>query len=252
MAFLRDFRSKVARLKELGLVSDVDARSAYPTWKRDGVKLSTLVDRYDDVLSGKVTPVKTSRLKTEVAKNYPKSKGKTLVSHSADEKVRVEAGAVVIESKVKGITRVDIPIPFHNAEQWARDVKKNQTQIDRLKKQNEWFGFRFGDNRSHQIFRDIDLLIEYLTEYEDFQNVSTNPRDDAISLEIVKITNGGTGGTKRWFSELESRPRGRRVQSKEARRRWYKRAKLRPGWKKKRREEMRKYRAKKKGRKKRK
>ena len=78
---LRKFRSRIALLKRKGLISGVDARSVKPTTKIRGVKASTLITRNDDIVSGKVQPLKvaSSKLRQYRKQGYETRGGRVLV-----------------------------------------------------------------------------------------------------------------------------------------------------------------------------
>lgn len=202
MAFLRDFRKKVALLKRQGLVaSRVDARSAFPSWKSDGTKLSTLINKYDDVVSGKVTAVKVDpkTLSQYRAAGYETSKGHVMVPHAEEETARRIGKTIVIKNK-SGIERIQIPIEYHNAVQYLRDIRKNQKLIDAMKYKNEAWGFRVRSAKykgiggySTAYYTEIDLLIDELERY-DIANEGNGDLFDG--LEIFRISNRNEWGRR--------------------------------------------------------
>lgn len=194
---LRSFRHAFSVLKKQGLVKTKrSAVSVYPSQKFGGVKAETLVKKYDDVVSGKVTAVKVpkSELKKFRKAGRETAKGMVLEPHGPGEKVRFKKGTIVIEHKA-GIQRVQLPIEYHNLEDWAKEIKKKHKQIDTMKSSNEYWGFRFsnawGGGHSSEIFRDIDLMIDFIRHYEDYQKYANRPRKGAEfyrNIEIVKIS----------------------------------------------------------------
>lgn len=175
MSDIRTFRKSVSLLKKRGLLPEktsrgnkLDARSAQPNWKApNGQKLSTLVKKYDDVVSGKVTPVKVSPQKARQFRKagYDVVSDRVLIPHSSNERAVIEKGEVVIKSTT-GIERIQIPVEFENLDQYLNDIARDTARIDRMKRDNEYFGFRFFGNNSSALYSSIDLAIEDLSKYE--------------------------------------------------------------------------------------
>jgi hypothetical protein len=215
---IKKFRHEIAVLKRKGLVTGVDARSVTPT-----KKLTNLIDRFDDVLSGKATPVKLSKTETKNLKDagYDVYKGRVLFPHSAGEKVSVSHGHAKTRNP-KGVEHVTIPVPFHKLEDYIKQIKRNSGAIDSMKRRDEYFAFRFYGHQSQQLFRDIDLLIDYLQQPSSGskdpilnRNQSSRDMNEAYrNLEIVKVHRA---------RDWEQRPR--RMQSKLPEKEIYKRAK---------------------------
>jgi len=168
---LREFRSQVATLKRKGLLGDskIDARSAQPNTKAGKSTLKSLIKKYDDVLSGKVASVKVSpdRVKQFRKAGYQviKSSNRVLVPHSATETVKIRKGEVVIKPS-GGIERIQLPIEYHNLEQYLRDAAKNIKKIDAMKRSNQYWGFRFYGFNSSQLYMTIQHAIEDVSKYQ--------------------------------------------------------------------------------------
>lgn len=197
MANLKDFRHRVSVLKKQGLLPSktqagrpLDARYADPRWKVKGKSLGSLVNKFDDVSSGKATALKVPQktLRAYKKAGYETSSGRVIVPHSATEKATVRQGQIVVKSK-SGIERVQIPIPFQNLEQYLTDIQKNQRLIDAMKKRGDYFGFKFFGNNSSEIHSNIDSLIEHLRQYSTVQHANTRMKQQEIyrNLEIVRI-----------------------------------------------------------------
>jgi hypothetical protein len=154
---IRKFRHEIAVLKRRGLVTGVDARSATPT-----KKLTNIIERFDDVLSGKATPVKLSKSETKNMKDagYDTFKGRVLFPHSIGEKVGVTHGHAYTKD-IRGVEHVTIPIPFHDIEAYVH-TKRNQKAIDAMKRKDEYFAFRYYGYKSTRLFHNVDSLIDYL------------------------------------------------------------------------------------------
>lgn len=205
----------------------LDARSAQPKWKLpNGRTLQSVVNKYDDVISGKVTPVKVS---PERAKQFRKagfevSNQRVLVSHSKNEKAVLERGEVVIKSTT-GIERVQIPIPFHNLDQYLRDIAADSKRIDLMKRSNEYFGFRFYGNNSATLYSSIGLAIEDLQRYNSVLNANTRykQRDVYKNLEIVRV-----GRKAPWVFPSERRREMSKKYNRERMKRFRKRLERKP------------------------
>jgi len=264
VAFLRDFRKKVALLKKQGLVSaQVDARSAFPKWKSDGKSLKSLVAKYDDVVSGKVTAVKVKpeALKKFKAVGYETSKRRVLVPHDEGETAKLVAGGRIVIKNTSGIERVQIPVEYHNLEQYFSDIEKNSDLIDLMKYKNEWWGFRyFAKNRglntgyanSSEIYRNIDLLIEKVRGYETTMESLPGTgrrrhRGDVLygNLEIYRISK-----SQNWVHPMEHKREKTKARNRKTSKLYRKRKGSDPKYLAAQAERQRKYREKLKGRKK--
>jgi hypothetical protein len=209
LADIRDFRRSVSVLKKQGLLGDakIDARSVLPSSKVRGKRLDTLIKKYDDVVSGKVTALKVppSELKKFRASGFETAQGRVLVPHTKGEIAKVRAGQVAITNKT-GIERVQLPVEFHNLKQYLEDIKKNATLIDRMKRNNEYFGIRFFGGQRANFYGDIQLLLRDLERYEDIQKRASKAKQAEIyrNLEIIKITDRAAGRVEQ---EIQTRKR---------------------------------------------
>ena len=188
---LRKFRHDIATLKKRGLISGVDARSIKPT-----KKLLARIDRFDDVLSGKATPVKLSISETKNLKaaGYDVFKGRVLFPHSIGEKVGVSHGHAKTRDS-KGTEHITIPVPFHDLEAYVHN-QKGKRAVESMKGRDEYFGFRYYGFKSRSLFHDIDSLINYLQEPTSGAEVGilNDPSKNAKqmnetyrNLEIIKV-----------------------------------------------------------------
>jgi hypothetical protein len=186
---LRKFRHDISQLKKRGLISkEVDARSVKPT-----SHFHKLINRFDDVLSGKATPVKLSKSETKNLKaaGYDVYKGKVLFPHSAGEKISVQKGHAKVR-QANGVERVTIPIPYHQLEDYLEKIETNAETIDNMKRDDEYFAFKFYGNRSVSKYGDIGLLLEDLRQYKDTQQAIRSGKARDMSeiyrnLEIVRL-----------------------------------------------------------------
>jgi hypothetical protein len=232
---IKQFRRDFAALKRSGLLDKKrtraglvpDARSIKPGTKLNGVRADTLVRRYDDVVSGKVTPLKVPPAKLKALRKvsgYETSQGRVLVPVSAGEKAVIERGEVVIKSKA-GITRVQLPIEFHNLPQYLKSIQRNKATLNDMKSKGQYFGFRFFGNNSSQLFRDIGQMSEFIQSYGTIINGKTKKRQNEIyrNLEIVTVERAAD-----WTFPSERRSQRERIYRAEAVRRFRKRLKRKP------------------------
>jgi hypothetical protein len=225
---LKRFRSQVAELKRKGLIKNVDARTAQPFFIRQGKPLKDVVKKYDDVLSGKVQPVKLPPKKIKEL-GYTKTKvGKdsyAMVPISAGEKVRVEKGTVKIVEP-KGIERIKHAIPFTNLREWLTKMKRSHRSIDKLKAPNEWYTFKVFGRRSWQGFESIDDLIDKLRSYESWQATMNygkrKQRELWEHLEIIRVPD-----LDRWHTEKEKEVQANESKKKRKQKSWVKRMRKR-------------------------
>lgn len=198
MADLKEFRRKLALLKKQGLISGstqsgekIDARSALPGWKVKGKRLDTLVSKYDDVASGKATALKVapSELKKFRKIGFETAQGRVIVPHSKIETAKLSKGQVSIKSK-SGIERVQIPVEFHNLNQYLTDIEKNAPLIDAMKKNNEYFGVRFYGGQRAKFYSSVKQLISNLRHYESIKRYTSKSKQAEVyqNLEIIKMT----------------------------------------------------------------
>jgi hypothetical protein len=188
---LRKFRHDVARLKKLGLVSGVDARSARPN-----KRLNRALDKYDPVLSGKASAVKLSPKEIKAYKSLgkpyeiaapPGLPRRVIIPKEPDERVSVRGGKVVI-SHPAGIRRTILPVRYHDLEQYLAESAKSRPPLG----PNEHFAFRFFGHRSHKIFRSMSSLVSYLQHYESIFDAINDDDSEAMgelyqNLEILTI-----------------------------------------------------------------
>lgn len=190
---IREFRHSVSVLKKQGLIS-VDARKATPNQKVKGKKLSTLLKKYDDIVSGKATAVKvsSSQLKAFRKTGFETTQDRVIVPHSKGEIAKIKRGQIAIHSP-SGMERVQIPVEFHNLNQYLRDIRNNAAVIDAMKRNNEYFGIRFYGGQRANFYSNINLLLDDLERYEDIQKYTGSTKQAEIykNLEVLRISNQG-------------------------------------------------------------
>lgn len=196
---LKSFRSAVALLKKQGLLRGrVDARSVTPETKIGRFHASTIVNRYDAIVSGKATAIKVPKKTLRAFSRKPgygTANGRLIVPHAATEKVKRQGENFAVRS-ANGSERVKIPVPFKNLRQYLRDMRKNETEINRMKRDNEYFGIRLFGNHRANFYGDIDMLIDDLEKYEIVTGSSRYDQIEAFeNLEILRIS---PKGFKKW------------------------------------------------------
>jgi hypothetical protein len=205
---LRPFRHAIAVLKRKGLLTGVDARSAKPNRR-----LNRIVSKYDDVVSGKATPVtlpkseikKRKALGDQVISPVSGRTGKqrktlpqkVIIPHDATEKITVSHGKVITRRKTVGggsISKKDLPIEYHNLEQYLEDLRNLKSDP------NVWYCMKVYGDYTH-CYRDIDLLLEEFAKYKTVQSAMHGRPKDQIDfyrhLQIVTVENPAQGETLR-------------------------------------------------------
>lgn len=164
---LREYRSKVAALKRAGLLTGVDARTVKPT-----SALTKKLNKYDDVISGKITPVKVSASKAREYKDvgYEVTKdNRVLMPHSAGQTARrVKGGNIEIVTQ-QGIRRIQLPIKYHDLEQYLTDAINDSARIDAMKRKRELFSFTYWGYQS-VAYPDAESMLEELLAYKSIQH----------------------------------------------------------------------------------
>lgn len=225
----------------------VDARSAYPKWKSDGKSLKSIINKYDDVLSGKVTAVKVDEktLKKFKAVGYETSRGRVLVPHDQGETAKKVAGGRIVIKNKSGLERIQIPVEFHNLGQWFADIKKNKRLIDSMLSNGEVFGFRYFGYNSAFTYRNIELIVEDIEKYE--STIAALPgtgrrkkRGDGLykNIEIIRISKG-----VHWSTPDERHAKHTKQYQRRAEKKWRKFHKHDEKYMQRKAEQQRKYRA---------
>ena len=256
-----EFQRGLSILKKAGIISDsgTDIRKAEPFWVRTaGVRggkhtLSELLNKYDDLVSGKVTPVTLAPKETKAYKKlgYEVTRGgKLLVQHSATQTVVADKKTGLFEFQdIHGINRLQIPCEFHNLRQYLACLRKNQDFIQDMRGKGRRFAFRFYGGHS-RIYEDFDDLLEDLEKYETIvaaiNSRSTRDMNEVYkNLELVTVSRSAWEKSKRLNWEKKRKESRNKPH---ARKRKLKRAKAAGGWtldeyRRKRADEDRKYRA---------
>ena len=193
-----------------------------------------LLAKYDDIISGKATPVKLDAIQTAQRKKAQyevistKIGKQVIVPHAANETVKVVNGNVEITHPA-GIVRTQLPVDYQNLSQYLTDIKKHRKEINKMKEEGKSFAFSFYGGRHVAIYDDIGKLISTLQKYEGIQSAirkgDTKTMHDMFRhLEIVQSTSPA------WAKQAKEPPNKRARKHREFR------AKMSP-------EEREKYRA---------
>lgn len=241
MANIKDLRHAIAVLKKRGLITGttkagfkIDARSVQPGTIINGKRADVLARKFDDVVSGKVTPVKVPDAKLRIYRKqgYETAQGRVLVPHSAGQTVFVEKG-VIGTRDAAGIERLTIPIEFHNISRYLRDLRKNSAEINAMKRRNEWFGIRFFGNHRGNFYRTIEGVLDALSQYDTLGNPPASHSKQVEIFQNLEILRISPRSTRQWEETATAK---HQRQSKEYNRKrqaaYRKRLKKGPRWKK--------------------
>lgn len=237
MADLRQFRRAVSILKRKGLIGPrtssgqpLDARAAQPGWKTStGQKLSTVVNKYDAVVSGKADTVKVTPKqlrKIRKIQKYETANNRVIVPVDTVHRAKLDSETGLIKTVSKaGIERIQLDIPFENLEQYLKEIARDSRRINRMKRRSEYFGFRFFGNNSSELHRDIRHAIEQLQSYSAIANASTRKKQTEIykNLEIVRVTR-----PQEWLFPSERRTESTRQYRMKQQRRFRRNLKRKP------------------------
>ena len=212
---LKKFRHSIAELKRKGILKNVDAKTAQPFFIRSGKTLKETVAKFDDVLSGKVQPVKLPPKKIKELGYEKTTVGKesfAMVPVSAGEKVRLKDGSITIVEP-SGVQRIKQAVPFDKRlDQYLTKLKRSQKRINKMKADNEWFAFKVFGRRSWRVYRSIDDLVDDLRAYKSWQSAMSARLKKQLDLyehlEIIRVPDQDV-----WHADKE-----REVSKKDAKR----------------------------------
>lgn len=197
-----DYRAVARILKSQGIGAPLGRGTLKGHEIRGGKTLKEWADKLDPVLSGKATIVKKSAVKDKkYSKLYERVKPKSgpellIVPHSADEKVVVKKGQIVV-THPSGIQRVQLPVEYHDLEQYLSDAMGKPYAMGR---DAQYFAFRFYGGSSN-VFRSMDDLLEMLLHYSSIEQAIEDgdrkmQRDIYRNLEIVRVSS-----SREWFKQ---------------------------------------------------
>lgn len=252
------FRHSVSILKKAGIIDIKDASKAEPfmvrkAGPRGGVyTLRELVDKYDNIISGKATTVKLSPTETkkQVKLGAEKTRGgRVVVPKSAGDRVRVSPQGKVIIDHPSGIHRIQETVEYEGElVPYLEKLKADAKKINRMKKKGERIAFNFYGNRSIITYGSIDDAIETIMEYKTFteainKHSSREMNEIYRNLEFVSTT----GPAWKRAKELTRQQREKNKKDKEPKKQKRSGRRSRKvhdaAYKREHAEEMRKYRA---------
>lgn len=122
------------------------------------------------VLSGERAGVK---VKPELLRQYREAgfqivNRRVLVVKDPIEIASVRRGMPMLTrpvSQTVAFERIVLPFGARNARQLVEQIRETPERFNRLKGQNQYFGFKIFGNNSRQIFEDIELMADYLEGY---------------------------------------------------------------------------------------
>lgn len=161
---LREFRSKVAKLKAKGIVSaKVDARSQKAT-----KYMRAKVRKFEDVLSGEAIAVKA---KKAVREKYTSAgvfgeRGSFLIvpKEHKNSRARIKKGRDLVEivTPLKYGEEREVVLPFKASNMLDLAQKLEANPIDDLKKGDEQFAFRLFGHNSRKAFVDNGEFVDHV------------------------------------------------------------------------------------------
>jgi hypothetical protein len=198
---LASFRRHVSALKKAGVIpAAIKVKSATPSKiiktggvsGRKTVTLQEQVNRFAPVASGDASIVTTKKAKEFRKVAYVTQGDKVMIPHAKGQSVEVrDDGSIEVTNIATKISTIHLPVEYHNLEQYLTDIEANKSEINRMKRSNERFGFQFFGHNSSQSFSNIEALVGFLTGYrsidEQLRKVhSKEAREMIQNLIIVK------------------------------------------------------------------
>lgn len=215
---IRKFRHAIAILKKKGLVNVAHAGRVKPT-----LALKRAVNRFDDVISGKIEPIKLPPKKLQEYKQagYATAKGRVLVPKSAVEVVKLNRNKDIEISHPSGMKRIKQIVPYRNLKQWLEGMRARASEIDMLKSKNDYWAYKFYGYNSLRTYEDLELLIDDLMEgsasglnFNQIYRQETRKQQHEVyqNLEIVRTPKGVWKQSPR-SSKNKKRKQNRRTRS---------------------------------------
>lgn len=207
----RTFKEQIGRLKRAGLLppayANVDIRSIRtpdslpPMFRKRANSLMSAIKKYPDVAAGHAKTVDAARVhltRTEQKQldiRRAPSHGKLIVPvNSPEKRVSVnKSGLIRIRDKA-GFQTVELPVPEHKVANYLKELRKDKKAINRMKTENEYFGFRFYGNNSSKLYSNFDQMLSDWTNGgvsgKGAPIVSMRPKEQHEifrNLEIVRV-----------------------------------------------------------------
>lgn len=187
---LKDFRSKVAKLKKKGIVSaKVDARSQKAT-----KYMKAKVRQYEDVLAGNAIAVKA---KKDVREKYTSAgvfgeRGSFLIVPKEHERsrARIKKGRDLIEiiTPLKWGEEREIVLPFKATDMMdlARRIEADPS-FDDFKKGDEQFAFRLYGHNSRKAFVNSEEFVEHVLKHYQHLFSGSKGRQAIKHLSVLRF-----------------------------------------------------------------
>lgn len=218
---LREFRSKVAKLKKKGVVSKrVDAR------KQEATKyMRAKVRKYEDVLSGHAVAVKAPK---QIREKYTSSevfeaRGSFLIVPKEHERsrARIKKGRDLIEiiTPLRWGEEREVVLPFKATDMMDLAHKLDSHEhVDELKKGDEQFAFRLFGHNSRKAFVDRQEFADHVLRH--YQHLFSKRKGAQAIRHLSVIRFKGYGDAvpeadpEASYYEEPSYTRGRRLKPK--------------------------------------
>lgn len=168
---IKQFRHAVSILKKQGLIKNIDARRATPEMVRQGRQLKETVKRYDDIVSGKVQAVSLPPKKVSEYRKAgysttkaPDGSTKILVPKAATSTVKVTPKKEIQVTAKSGVKSVKKAVPYRSLDQWLTEMSKRAGELDKMKSDDAFWGYKIEGHNSWRLYREIEDLIKDLRQ----------------------------------------------------------------------------------------
>jgi hypothetical protein len=230
---LKEFRQQAARLKKAGVIPAKNAQGravnisqARPSTIVGGKPLSEYIRHFPQTAEGKAVAVRVPRDKSIAYGKLGYRRWGDLVEVPAlpDTEVTVTPSGEIQTRDKSGIAIVHLPIPYHNLEQWLRDVKKDRKRINAMKANNELFGFSFYGSHNNEGHPDIESVLNTIRKYDSIRGAlnDRNPREAADIVQNLIIIKAPGPAMYKWGGEgkKEKYLKGIRITRSQKRANW--------------------------------
>jgi hypothetical protein len=230
---LREFRTQAARLKKAGVIPatnaqgrKVDISQAHPSTIVGGKTLREYIRKFPQAAEGKAAVVTLPRSKSiEYGKlGYRRLGNMVEVPALPGTKVTVTAAGEIQTKDASGITIVHLPIQYHNLEQYLKDIRKDARKINKMKADNELFGFSFYGSHNNVGHPDIQHVLDTIKKYDSIRGAlnDRNPREAADIVQNLIIIKAPKAEMYKWGGEgkREKYLRGIKVTRSQKRANW--------------------------------
>ncbi len=219
-AQLRAFRRAIRKLQRAGVVSkNVNAKTAKPT-----KKLKATVKAFKPVVDGKAVAQKLGSKKWQ--RHYKQQghvvrQGFVLLDNVPGHKYSTDERGIKTTRLEGRYETIELPIGNKkDLEKVLHEIEFNK-KLDKLKRPDESWAFRFFGNNSRRIFKTLRQLVDYISQYDAIQNAiegkgRTSKADLIQALEIVRVN--ASVGIDRW-AQMPNKARDFKEENKAFKRR---------------------------------